>query len=93
MFYLLQNKRFNRVIALDLNRELILCYKIIKNDVQLLINELKILNEGYPAPEFQEKRENFYYEIRNKWNEELTEFSQIKRQNESKACSKNNFPQ
>ena len=34
MFHLLQNRQFNRIIALDLNPELILCYKVVKDNVQ-----------------------------------------------------------
>ena len=34
MFHLLHNHNFERVVALDINAELILCYKILQTDVE-----------------------------------------------------------
>ena len=68
MFHLLHNHNFERVVALDINEELILCYKTLQSDVKKVIAELKKLRDRYPGHEEQEERKDFFYAVRSEWN-------------------------
>lgn len=91
MFHLLQNRQFNRIIALDLNPELILCYNVVKDNVQQLINELKILSDDYPPANLSKKREAFFYDIRKKWNEEKLQYDTLNNEMKIKRAAKTIF--
>lgn len=57
-FYLYKNNRIkNRAILIDINKDLINCYEVIKNQVESLIEELKI-HEKY------KHNKKYYYKIR-----------------------------
>ncbi len=51
----------------DINIELIILYKVIKNDVESLINRLSKIKEKY-LNSTEEKRKIFYYQSREKYN-------------------------
>ena len=51
MFHLLHHHAFERVIALDINPELILCYQILQTDVKKVISELRKMRDRYPSHE------------------------------------------
>ncbi len=91
MFHLLQNRQFNRVIALDLNPELILCYNVVKNNVQQLIDELKRISDAYPPVNSPKKREAFFYDIRKKWNKEKPQFDTLSNEMKIKRVAKTIF--
>ena len=54
LFHLLHHHSFERVVALDINEELILCYKTLQADVEKVITELKKLSDNYPMHEEHE---------------------------------------
>lgn len=57
-FHLFKNNRIkNKVILIDINKDLINCYKVIKNDVESLIEELMI-------HEKDKMNKKYYYKIR-----------------------------
>lgn len=60
-FHLYNSKRIAGAILVDINRELISCYEVIKNDVENLIAMLKNLKKKYES-----KPKETYYGIR-KW--------------------------
>ena len=60
LFHLLHNHNFQRVVALDINAELILCYKNLQTDVEKVIPELKKLRDQYPSHEEHEERKAFF---------------------------------
>jgi DNA adenine methylase len=68
MYHLLHNYNFENVVAIDINAELILCYKTLQTDVQKVIAELKMMRDRYPSFEDHEGRKLFYYAIRRDWN-------------------------
>lgn len=57
----------------DINKELILTYIVIKNSPNELIELLSHLQEEY-VPLNQDDRKEFYLNIRNKFNEDLSDF-------------------
>ena len=58
---------FQNVYLFDTNRELVILYNVIKNDVDLLIDELqKISDEYLLLPE--DKRDEYYYVMRDEYN-------------------------
>lgn len=52
---------------LDINEDLINCYKMIKNDVKSLIRKLKFIEKQF-LPLDKSRRKDFYYQIRDKFN-------------------------
>ena len=67
LFYLVQRFDFQRVIACDINPELILTYSTIKRDVTSLVAELGTLEESYLSLSNAD-RESCYYELRDSFN-------------------------
>ena len=51
----------------DINQDLVNCYNVIKNDVELLISELKQLETKFLRKSI-EKRQDFYYQMREGFN-------------------------
>ncbi|WP_457613716.1 DNA adenine methylase [Methanocaldococcus sp.] len=78
LFYLLQKYRFKEVVINDINEDLILCYKVIKNDVNSLIEELSSLREEFLLLN-EEKRKDFYYKVRDEFNKNKNNFDEVKR--------------
>ncbi|ACX73439.1 DNA adenine methylase [Methanocaldococcus vulcanius M7] len=67
LFYLLQKYKFKDVVINDNNEDLCLCYKIIKNDVDGLIDELLSLKNEFIKLSDKKRRE-FYYNVRDEFN-------------------------
>ncbi|NPA62062.1 MAG: DNA adenine methylase [Methanococci archaeon] len=78
LFYLLQKYGFKEVVINDINEDLILCYKVIKNDVNSLIEELSSLREEFLLLN-EEKRKDFYYKVRDEFNKNKNNFDEVKR--------------
>lgn len=74
LFFQLKNEfKINKSYLFDINRELIIGWKVIQNNHSDLINNLYDLQKSYlRKPE--EKRKKFYYEIRTSYNEQMHKF-------------------
>src|SRR5208283_4741853 len=73
-FYLNQKFSFEQCYIYDVNEELILTYRVIKRSVRKLISELGTLESDYLFKN-DKKREEFYYEVRDAFNQKLPEFN------------------
>ena len=62
---------FEQCYICDVNEELILSYRVIQKSVKKLISELETLESDYLSKN-DKKREEFYYEIRDAFNQKLT---------------------
>ena len=70
LFYMLQHfSNIKKAVINDVNEDLILTYRIIKNNVEALIARLKTLEKGYLAIPDQESRSQQFYEIRERFNQ------------------------
>ena len=69
LFSMLSKYKFDRVVINDINSELILTYKVIKESPEELINILCKYQNKYNELEELEEKQLFYYEIRDKFNE------------------------
>jgi DNA adenine methylase len=77
MFFFLRSKyNIKKSVLIDVNRELILGYKVIQNNYKELINELHVLEDIYLSKS-EENRKKYYYEIRSVYNHQMTEFDYI----------------
>ena len=72
-FYLKSKFQINNSFLFDINRELIVGYKVLQNDHKELINHLKSLEIEY-ITENEEKRKDYYYTIRNRYNSQINSF-------------------
>lgn len=72
-FFLTKNYNIRNSILFDINKELIIGYKVIQEDYKELIAELNDLEMNYLAKS-EEKRKEHYYEIRTAYNEQMTDF-------------------
>lgn len=71
VFFSLQEKYdFEKVIINDINKNLIITYKVIQNNVNKLINELRNIHNEYHATEDMEVKQNIYYNERKAFNDE-----------------------
>ncbi len=64
---ILQKYNIQEVYAFDINLDLINSYKVIKNNVEDLISNLKKIETQYLQLE-QEERKNYFYKIRSEYN-------------------------
>ena len=71
-FYLNRNFSFTQCYICDVNQELILSYRVIQKSVKRLISDLETLETDY-LDKNEKKREEFYYEIRDSFNKNITE--------------------
>ncbi len=71
-FYLNQRFSFEWCYICDVNEELILSYRVIKRSVKKLISELGTLESDYLSKS-DKKRELFFYDIRDAFNQKLPE--------------------
>jgi DNA adenine methylase len=69
-FYLNQRFSFEKCYIYDVNEELILSYRVIKRSVKKLISELEMLESDYLS-KTDNKREEFFYEVRDAFNQKL----------------------
>lgn len=67
LFDLLQKYKFKEVIINDYNENLINLYKAIKNDANLIINNLGLISDEY-LQLGEEHRKEYYYFIREAFN-------------------------
>lgn len=67
LIHVLQNYNIKTATAFDINADLINCYLVIKNNVEELIKELAIKELKYKSLE-ENKRKEYYYEIRTEYN-------------------------
>lgn len=72
-FYLVSNYKIKNAFLYDINKELILTYRVIKNDPEELINELISLEKKFLQKD-NDKRKEFYLYIRKKFNTQLSSF-------------------
>ena len=70
-FYLMSNFHIKNAYISDINKELILVYNVIKNDPNDLINFLKELETKFLKLNTTDRKE-FYLDIRQKFNNQLT---------------------
>ncbi len=69
LFYMLQHFcNIRKAVINDVNEDLILTYRIIKDDVEALIANLDRLEKEYLAITGQEGRSQIFYEIRERYN-------------------------
>ena len=64
---ILQKYSIKKAYAIDINKDLINCYNVIKNDAKDLINELKIKQKEF-IPLQMEDRANYFYDVRDEYN-------------------------
>jgi DNA adenine methylase len=72
-FYLKKHYIVKESILLDINRELVMAYKVIKNDHKSLISMLLDIEENHLNMDEDGRKKN-YYKIRDVYNGELTGF-------------------
>lgn len=73
-FYLQNNYDIDESIILDINRELILGYKVVKKDVEKLIDNLHKVENEYIKMNGKKRKEKYYYDIRTKYNNQMRNF-------------------
>jgi DNA adenine methylase len=72
-FFLKNNFEINKSYLFDINRELIIGYKVIKRGAKELIKKLKKIEKKYfDKPE--KDREDFYYKMRDAYNKQMIKF-------------------
>jgi len=70
LFYMLQHyKNIRKAVINDVNEDLILTYRMIRDDVESLINSLISLEHEYLYREGQEARSEMFYDIRERYNQ------------------------
>ena len=74
-FHMMKTQNFQKIHILDINPELILCYRILKSDATAVVNHLSKLVKDYPMDE--DKRKEYYYEIRENWNKGVGRISKL----------------
>lgn len=72
-FHLISNYEINEAYLFDINRELILVYNVIKKNPEKLIFYLEEL-AGEFLPKSQEDRKEFFLEVRQKFNDAISDF-------------------
>ena len=72
-FYLKSRFHITNSFLFDINRELIVGYKVLQNDPKELINQLKELESEY-INKNEEERKEYYYTIRDKYNSQIGSF-------------------
>ena len=70
LFYMLQHfGNIKKAVINDINEDLILTYRTVKDDVEALISKLAKIEEDYFAIVEQDKRSQLFYEIRERYNQ------------------------
>jgi DNA adenine methylase len=71
-FYMLQRfGNIKKAVINDVNEDLILTYRIIKDDVEALITNLDRLGKDYLSISDQDGRSQLFYEVRERYNQHL----------------------
>lgn len=68
LFDVLQKYKVKKAVIVDLNKELINCYRCIKADVNELINHLKTLQSEFLSLN-DNNRKDYFLKVRNRYNE------------------------
>ncbi len=69
LFYMLQHfGNIRKAVINDVNEDLILAYRIIKDDVEALIANLDKFEKDYLAISDQDERSKIFYEVRDRYN-------------------------
>jgi DNA adenine methylase len=72
-FYLKGGFKIGRAFLFDVNKDLVVAFKVVQNYGRELVEQLGLLEENYLSlPE--EKRKDFYYEVRDKYNKQRDSF-------------------
>ena len=58
----------HRVVINDVNKDLIFCYKLIKNNPQTLIKQLKLIEKEYLQLPNMDEKSRYYYKVRDDYN-------------------------
>jgi len=69
LFQMIESYNFKEIHIFDINLELINCYRQIQESVERVIHYHELLISKFP--ENGEERDDFYYNIRDKWNSNL----------------------
>lgn len=72
-FFLKRNYQVKRAYLIDINRELIIGYKVIQYNPEELINKLADIEKNYLSME-EEQRKVFYYKVREQYNQQIKSF-------------------
>ena len=72
-FYLMQHYNIRESFLLDINRELVMAYRVIKNEHKTLTDMLRDIEENHLEKNEAGRKEN-YYRIRNIFNSEIDGF-------------------
>jgi len=75
-FYLKGRFQINKSFLFDINRELIVGYKVLQNNPKELTNRLKELETEY-IDKNEEERKNYYYKVRGRYNSQISSFDYI----------------
>ena len=67
-FNIASKYKFEKIVINDINSELILTYKVIKNNVDKVIKYLDSFQDKYNNLETLEQKQEYYYEIREAFN-------------------------
>lgn len=73
-FFLKNNFEIRKSFLFDINRELIIGYKVIKRNVKELIDKLEKIEKKY-FEKSEKERKDFYYEIRDAYNKQMINFN------------------
>ena len=69
LFYMLQQyPNIKRAVINDINEDLIICYKTVRDNVEGLITSLKEIESNYYALQSEEARKEFFMNVREKYN-------------------------
>ena len=69
LFQMIESYNFKEIHIFDINLELINCYRQIQESVERVIHYHELLISKFP--ENGDERDDFYYDVRNKWNSNL----------------------
>lgn len=69
LFHMISKYDFNKIVINDINSELILTYKVIRDFPEDIISILANQQEIYNSLETLEEKQEFYYDIRDKFNQ------------------------
>jgi len=76
LFFYLQDKyKINETYISDTNKDLILLYRAVKENLNELLKHLLIRSNKYHRITVEEKRKEYFYKIRENYNEGITESS------------------
>lgn len=73
-FFLRKNYNITKSVLFDVNKELIIGYKVIQNDYKELINALNELEEDYLARSTDDRKQ-VYYDLRAAYNDQMSDFN------------------